>query len=310
MVIEEAARAESRCRTAGGSAPRRRILSRVARLRLHLRDGVTPAYAAQILRDRELLSGNLGAIGGGPAVAKQLRDGYTEWVEDTEAHLASLTLDADVLTMLHTERYWHIRAMDEATTRPWPLVDAEVRTQAGALDRLARDLSERAARATAAPGWLTVIDTNILLHYQLPSDIPWTELVREPAVRLVVPLRVVEELDAKKYARRDNLADRARRILPWLKRVVGPAGAPGELRPFVTIEVPTDPGPRQRPLDADEEILEGCEELRQFSGRSVTLVTGDIGMVLRAEARAISVVQMSEEYASRRPSAPDLETPS
>jgi len=32
---------------------------------------------------------------------------------------------------------------------------------------------------------------------------------------------VVEELDAKKYARRSDIADRARRLLPQLERVLG-----------------------------------------------------------------------------------------
>jgi hypothetical protein len=48
--------------------------------------------------------------------------------------------------------------------------------------------------------------------------------------------------------------------------------------------VPIDPGPRNRPEDADEEVLNTCRELSLLSSQDVTLVTGDTGMRLRAQA--------------------------
>lgn len=161
---------------------------------------------------------------------------------------------------------------------------------------MVKDLEQRAARLSLAPGHIAVLDTHVLLHYQPPEQIPWPKVVGHPHVRLVVPLRVVEELDEKKYARRDDIADRARRLLPRLEAVLGPAGAPGELRESVTIEVPVDSGPRRRPANADEEILDTCRELRQLTGREVSLVTGDTSMRLRGEARGLRVVKMPAEY--------------
>jgi rRNA-processing protein FCF1 len=267
--------------------------------RLYLKDFLHPADAARSLQERIRDASNVASWGPGPNGAAQLRDKYLQWVEETEQLLSSLTLDGAVVTMLCTDRYLYIRgaSMDP---RPWPLVEAEVRLQAGRLERMVKDLEERARRLSSAPGHITVVDTHVLLHYQPPEQIPWPTLVGNPQVRLVVPLRVVEELDEKKYARRADIADRARRLLPRLEAVLGTAGAPGQLRPGVTIEVPFEPGPRPRPTDADEEVLDTCRELRQLTGREVTLITGDTSMRLRGQARGIPVVKMPDEYLRSR----------
>jgi predicted ribonuclease YlaK len=113
--------------------------------------------------------------------------------------------------------------------------------------------------------------------------------------------RVIEELDAKKYARRRDLADRARRILPTLESAVGRDGAPRELRAGVTIEVPVDAVPRGRPEDADEEILSVCHELQQLTGSDLTLVTADTALRLRAQAQGLRVLTMPAKYERPRP---------
>jgi PIN domain len=90
---------------------------------------------------------------------------------------------------------------------------------------------------------------------------------------------------------------------PSWKQSWARGGAPGQLRPGVTIEVPIDSGPRVRPVDADEEILATCREFRQLTGREVTLVTGDTSMRMRAQARAIAVVKVPERYERKRTSS-------
>ena len=141
-----------------------------------------------------------------------------------------------------------------------------------------------------------MLDTNVLLHYLPVDQIPWPDIVGHQNVRLVIPLRVIEEIDAKKYAKRPDLAKRARNLLPALERMFGQAGAPGRVTDGVTIEVPVDSGPRDRPADADEEILDTCRELGQFAGQPVTLVTGDTGMRLRAQAHGIATSTLPDKY--------------
>ena len=127
---------------------------------------------------------------------------------------------------------------------------------------------------------LTVLDTNVLLHYQPPDKVNWQEVVKESQIRLVLPLRVIEELDEKKYLAREQLADRARRLLSQLWSLLKDnAGAPV--------------------------MLNLCRDLQSVK-QLVVLVTGDTGMSLRAASYGICVVSMPERYRRiRRPSNGD-----
>ena len=264
-------------------------------------NGVDPHQAAKILHDLVVQARNIvGGRGGLPNAVDALRDDYLNWAETIEIQLLGLTSDSAIVAMLHIDRYWQIRALDETMIRPLPLVDAEIRLQTARLERLANDLSERATRLSSAGGHLTVLDINILLHYLPPAQIRWVDVIGQPSVRLVVPLRVIEELDAKKYARQDQLAKRARSILPAPEAVLGRAGSPGELQPSVTFEVPVDAAPRKRPADADQEILDTCGELRQLTGRQLTLVTADTAMRIRAQAYGVTVLKMPAKYERAR----------
>jgi hypothetical protein len=265
--------------------------------RLRLRDGVQPRRAKEDLQERITRSERI--VPAALQNALMLRDGYLQWVEDVEVMLHGLTDESDALMALQTSRYALIRGISDVSiaASPWALVQAEVRFQKSWLEQLLVDLRERSRRAEAAGGDFAVIDTNIALHYQTPPAIPWNEVIDRSPVRLVVPLRVIEELDARKYHHDSKRAERARSALKEVSEVLKPAGTPGPLRDQVTIEVPVDPGPRDRPADADREILDTCHELRQFSDREVTLVTADTGMRLRAEAEGIRFAAMPDVYA-------------
>jgi rRNA-processing protein FCF1 len=219
------------------------------------------------------------------------------WTENVEAQLVHLTEDDDVRRMLQTDRYWHIRSLAPNDPRPVPLIDAEVTIQEEALAQLIGDLEHRARRLAAAPGDAVVLDTNVLLHFQEPGKIPWSDLLRTAPVRVVVPLRVVEELDAKKYSGSGKLASRARALLPLIERLVDDDGSPGELTEGVTIEVYAEAGPRVKLDDADEEILAFCSEFAALTGGPVTLVTNDTAMRLRARAQGTPVFALPEKYA-------------
>ncbi len=269
-------------------------------LRLRLRAGADAKRAADVLNEWIMTAGNITAYGAGigSEITDGLRNAYLDWADALELQLRALTLDAAVVAALHTERYWRIRTLDD-DPRPYRLVDAEVKHQVAWLQALLDDLNERLGRLAAAPGHLAVLDTNILLEFLPPDQVPWAEVLGLSPIRLVVPLRVVEELDAKKYARRADLAERARRILPQLETAIGKGGIPGQLRDGVTIEVPVDRGSRFRPMDADEEILDTCRELRQLTTQAVTLVTADTAMRLRAEAQALAVTRLPDAYLRR-----------
>jgi hypothetical protein len=218
-------------------------------------------------------------------------DAHRAWVEATEPQLASITRDPATVTMLLSRRHFLIQDIGPNPYRLWGSLYAERDFQVTALEALAEGLAIRLRRAQG--GTSTVLDTNTLLHYQRPDNIPWTDVLAQKHVRLVVPLRVVEELDAKKYERNRSLAQRARDVLPWLERTILQAG--GTLRQHDD-EVPVDSPRRTRLDDADLEELDECHELRDFGGQGVTLITGDAALRLRADAAGIMSSQLDDIY--------------
>jgi hypothetical protein len=265
-------------------------------MRLRLREGVTAGQALDALLPLITRASSLNAFD-----TDTLRGEYLAWVEDIELHLRHLSRDPSVIAWLHTEPYWHIRQLAPTDPRPRPLIDAEATLQRETLHALADDLEERRRRLAGGDGQIIVLDTNVLLHWQEPWKIPWPRVTKVAAVRLVVPLRVVEELDAKKYSDGPKLAARARALLPELERRIGAGGAPVALAEAVTIQVPVEPPPRSRPADADEEILALCAEMPGLTGAHPMLVTGDTGMRLRAQAQGTAVFTPPANYRRQHP---------
>ena len=275
--------------------------------RFRLRSTADPAMA--VTRLRELIASGPNATKGaaGARGVPQMRDSFLTWTEQVENVLGDITDDHEVIAAIFTSRYWRIRQFESdwravSDPRPYPLVYGEVAHQVERLKLIVVDLEARLTRlALAGHGHLTVLDTHILMHFQPVKQIPWPSLLDRPRVRLIIPLRVIEEIDAKKYAKSIELAKRARDVLPTLELHIGRAGSPQQLIDAVTLEVPVLTGPRERPDDADEEILNTCLELGQFSGQPVTLVTGDTGMRLRAQAHHIDTASLPSNYLRRQP---------
>jgi hypothetical protein len=193
---------------------------------LRLRHPVQPDHALEVLNDRINALDGLPLDARSPDAVMQPRDQYLTWVEETEIKLAELTHDRTVIEQLHTARFWEIRRLVPSDARPIPLIDGERRAQRDALQGMRENLEMHVGRARSAPGHITILDTNTLLHYQLPDSINWPEVVGHDKVRIVIPLRVVEELDAKKYSESQKLRDRARALLPKLDGLISLMGSP------------------------------------------------------------------------------------
>lgn len=269
---------------------------------LSIRAGVD-LYAARstlltLITDAE----NHAASGAGVRWPDYLK-GYLIWVEAAERHLLGLFSDVRVASDLYTERHWQIRSMTNPRLRPFVLVQHELRSQVDRLRALEERIARRAEWTSAAPGRLAVLDTHVLLHYQPPEQVDWQEFLGHPT-HLVVPLRVVEELDEKKYTARDEkIARAARGVVSRLRSLlIQQVGRPTALKPGLTIEIPFAHEPREKSTDADEEILAACLELRAAGG-DVVLVTGDAGLGIRAAALNVAVTEMPEKFIRRRLSA-------
>lgn len=270
-------------------------------LRVYLRSDTRAEQGIETLTDRinaaKRLPGSVPRGGFSPeAEATYLvrrQADYLDWAQVTEGQLGNVTYDPEVLTLPYTSAYYAILQFSPESPRAVAFIDSEIARQIRILESLRDDLQRRVERARAAPGAITILDTNVLLHHQLPDSVAWPELVGQESVRLVIPLRVIEELDEKKYTASEKLRNRARERLPKLYALVGAGGVPKDLpNGHGTIEVFIEPGPRMRSADADNEILETARDLALLSGSKVTVITGDTGMRLRAEAEGMTTVPM------------------
>lgn len=271
---------------------------------MRLRHGVTVEQATVALGEiiRESLQPRNIAV---PELRVKL-NGYLTWVYGAQIRLRSIFADSELEDSLLARAYWHV-AMSSIPPSPdlGRLVDEELIFQAGspgvpgdqggrigeAADRL------RALRRLAdRPGRICVPDTNALLHYTRFDQLPWPERTGQPVVRVVVPLAVIDELDSKKYARREEFQQRARELLTLIDRYETAApDAYTQLRMGVTFEVLSDEPGHFREASTDQEILGRCEFLAQVTGSPVTLVTGDSGVRINARARGIDVIKLGEQ---------------
>ncbi len=238
--------------------------------------------AVEQLTDLTFMLGNI--IGGGSA--EDTGEVYLATIERVEPVLRNYFADPAVWGRLYGARNSAIRDIMNITPLPWSLVTEEASDQKRHIQQLIEELKRFDKWTRAAPGVMVVIDKYVLLHYQPPRNIPWCRVLAENDVRPVLPLRVVKELEAKKYLAKDDLADRAQRLRRDLWKLVGPvAGRPAPVsgQPRVTVEVPAGDDPRDRTFDADEEILNRFATMKSLGAKGF-LVTGDTGMSLRAGA--------------------------
>jgi rRNA-processing protein FCF1 len=270
--------------------------------RLPLKLGATPEQALQTL---STLLAALRNLPGQSAASANIwetfcrrQQDYLSWIDNAEGQLGNFTDELRIDSVLHTRGYWAIREAHPQT--PWPahLIESEIRLQKATLERVAEDLRRRIERVTGAAGHIAVVDTHLLLHFLPPEQVDWEEIVGIEPVRLFLPITVVDELDELKYTGKDRVRGKARAALANVERAVGPGGSPGTLREGVTIEVELSLSENPRDPDADRSILAVCAELEQLAGTpsSVSLVTGDAGMRLRAAQRGVRAVAMPEKY--------------
>ena len=218
---------------------------------------------------------------------------YVLWVHDVERALRELF--ADIPTdRLYTEPFW--RAQQPILSRK-RLVTQELERQLDWLSDLRDTVRDRAC-FSAGERTIAVLDTNVVLHHRPLSEVDWASVVGAERVLLVVPVRVIEELDARKYAG-TKLGDRARKRIKLLSDQV--AAEANQVRPGVHVEIVESvdldaDAARRPPIPADAEILETCEALKAYAGSNpVCLVTADLGMRVVAEAREIAVRRMPDE---------------
>ena len=185
---------------------------------MRLKPGITLAYADDLLRRCETEWSN----------ARGARDyfaAYTVAVHNTGPALRQIFAEPDLAAGMYTTAYWNLLQIGDRRTdmsfttdpdiaRGWGSVlrahnhalAGEIDVQVRALE-LARIDVEAMKQLAGRPGLPVVYDTNMLNHWQQPGDVR-RELFKEsgeavPLTRLLVPLRVIDELDRQKYGSGD-----------------------------------------------------------------------------------------------------------
>ncbi len=290
-------------------------------MRLH--PGTTLAHADAVLSDAEATWKN--AQSGGNA---GFASAYTDAVSRTYPQLREVFAAPDLASGIRSAAYWHLLPIirDSQTTRyttdpdvarGWvnsrrPLNDAlsaEINDQLQALI-LARTELDALKALAARPGLPIVYDTNMLIHWNRPRDIEWKDVLRHSGetatqARLVVPLRVVDELDRQKYGD-GKLADRAGKALRYLQEASKdhPPGQPVPIREgdATTLEIWVDA--EDRGGDADLAILRVAADLDALCpATGARVLTGDLGMHLRAQVMELKVLHLPDTYCKRETQA-------
>lgn len=260
------------------------------------RPGLPLDRTIQALRELEASSTHFSS----PNLMSQWQ-GYLNWTHSVELFFRSY-FTGFRLERLYTDRFWHGQSLAESSPYAPGLLNNEREVQVAFLKDLREALTKEEQRQANLKGIpVAVLDTHVLLHYTLFTDVPWDTVLESDRLRVAVPLRVIDELDQKKAARRSDIADRAATVIKHLQqRISGLADAPVPIRSGVTLEIACvpqiDTDPYVAPVWADAEILDTCDAAAIFASSPVTLVTGDYGMKLRASARDIRTIVMPDEY--------------
>lgn len=223
-------------------------------------------------------------------------EGYVKWVLDLDPLFGEWFTDVPP-TLLYSERFWRIRS--DGGHRPHELRRNELARVVAMLSSLRDSLKEMVARFGTPARTIAVLDTNVLLHHKPLTDIQWTEVIGAPQVTLVIPIRVLAEIDEKKAAPNNRkLRDRARTRINMLEPFVLGDGGVSRVREGVEVtavgSVDLDPGARRRrPAAPDVEILDTCLALSAYAAKNaVFLVTGDLSMKISTKLTGVAARSM------------------
>lgn len=233
---------------------------------------------------------------------------YKDWVsmfyEAIRRHVGTARTEA----LIHSRFYWHAVTMVLDNRAMGDLYEG-MRLQAVPFRELADEIEGYTKVYQPKVGWVTaVVDTSALGVMQPPWQLPMPKMIDAPKVRLVLPLRVLEELDEHKYGETKQIHKVARSFIPDLERLLTEEnGTRAIVNDDFYIDVVIPPGVRVRPPHADAEILETAEDLRQFGNQDVVVVADDISMRVQARARQLRAIPIENGFRRARVSPAPVE---
>jgi len=144
-------------------------------------------------------------------------------------------------------------------------------------------------------GWL-ICDTNVFIEYRFFDEFDWHTHFGYPAVVLVVPTIVIQEMERlRREGQREQARQRARNVRPRLVRhgLSTPRNEPGVVRAGVELllldlEPLTFPDTLD-PSVADDRVIATALDFRwRRQGAKVAIVSGDLQVLLKARAHGLA----------------------
>ena len=273
----------------------------------------TPGELQAAIDSVDLLTRELAECLNGPRPnSQQAREAWLKWWAGADMKLRELFADDDLLVLL-ARTATEIRNLDiPAPAYEAPSLSFIIRERDVWVDRLATAVRrlEQVKDFVMRPGRVAVLDTSAFHEFDRFWVADWATVTEadpphEPMsglpIRLVVPLVVVEELDAQKRHQNGKVRQAAREILRHLRdlqRVSTDAFVDVlRLNDRVTLEILLDDRAHVRLPVNDAEIIDRAVYLRSLfpTGRRVILVSGDVSMEFRAEGAGLETGHVSRD---------------
>jgi hypothetical protein len=249
--------------------------------------------------------------------SKQAREAWLEWWAEADMKFRQLFAEDDLLVPL-AQAATEIRNLDiPAPAHDAPILSFIVRERDVWVDRLGDVIRilNQVKGFVMRPGRVAVLDTSAFHEFDrfwvadwakvTEADRPYASVPGLP-VRLVVPLVVVEELDAQKRHPHGKVREAARDILRHLRdlpRVSTDAFADVlRLDDRVTVEILLDDRAHIRLPVNDAEIIDRAVYLRSVFPASarVILVSGDLSMEFRAAGAGLEARHVARDVSDAK----------
>jgi len=244
--------------------------------------------------------------------SQQARSRWLRWWADADMKLRELFAEDDLLIPL-AQTAAEIRNLDiPAPAYEAPMLSFIIRERDVWVDRLDSAVVKlrRLEDFVSRPGRIVVLDTSAFHEFDRFWAANWARVAdADPPhatapglpIRLVVPLVVVEELDAQKRHPSGKVREAARDILRHLRdlpRLSTDAFADVlSMNDRATVEILLDDLAHVRLPVNDAEIIDRAVDLRSLFplNRRVILVSGDLSMQFRAEGAGLETRHVSRD---------------
>jgi predicted ribonuclease YlaK len=176
------------------------------------------------------------------------------------------------------------------------LVTGEIDARLDELTSLLAKMEKRqvslqgSGRATLLP------DANVFIHCKPFEELAWNDLTEGLPARLVISLAVVDELDRLKQASKVLTRSAARKSLRSFEELGLADGVAAQLNEELSIEILAEERSHVRAPTTDQEVLETALEIGSATTGFVSVVTGDLGMLVRARSTGAKAFKVPSDW--------------